>query len=98
MRALREHDGDALLFLPGAGETGRAVAEPASGLAAKEFSVIPLYGDLAAAEQDAALRADAHGRRKVVVATNIAETSLTIEGCASSWTPARAPQVRPVTG
>ena len=80
MRALREHDGDALLFLPGAGEIRRVVAELGAGLAANEFSVIPLYGDLAAAEQDAALRADAHGRRKVVVATNIAETSLTIDG------------------
>jgi ATP-dependent helicase HrpB len=80
MRALREHDGDALLFLPGAGEIRRVVAELGAGLAAKEFSVIPLYGDLAAAEQDAALRVDAHGRRKVVVATNIAETSLTIDG------------------
>ena len=80
MRALREHDGDALLFLPGAGEIRRVVAELSAALAAKEFSVIPLYGDLAAAEQDAALRVDAHGRRKVVVATNIAETSLTIDG------------------
>jgi ATP-dependent helicase HrpB len=80
MRALREHDGDALLFLPGAGEIRRVVDGLSAGLAAKEFSVIPLYGDLAAAEQDAALRVDAQGRRKVVVATNIAETSLTIDG------------------
>jgi len=80
MRALRDHDGDALLFLPGSGEIRRVVAELSSGLAASEFSVIPLYGDLAAAEQDAALRADPQRRRKVVVATNIAETSLTIDG------------------
>jgi ATP-dependent helicase HrpB len=42
--------------------------------------VLPLYGDLAAAAQDAVLRPDPQGRRKVIVATNIAETSLTIDG------------------
>jgi ATP-dependent helicase HrpB len=80
IRALREHDGDALLFMPGAGEIRRVVADLAAALATSDFSVIPLYGDLPAAEQDAALRTDPHGRRKVVVATNIAETSLTIDG------------------
>ena len=80
LRALREHEGDALVFLPGAGEIRRVLAGLAEGLPAREFSLLPLYGDLSAAEQDAALGPDAAGRRKVVVATNIAETSLTLEG------------------
>jgi ATP-dependent helicase HrpB len=79
-RALREHAGDALIFLPGAGEIRRVAQALADALPGKEFSVLPLYGDLPAAEQDAVLRPDAGGRRKVVVATNIAETSLTIDG------------------
>jgi ATP-dependent helicase HrpB len=79
-RALREHAGDALIFLPGAGEIRRVVQALSDALPGKEFSVLPLYGDLPAAEQDAVLRPDAGGRRKVVVATNIAETSLTIDG------------------
>ncbi|NJD32114.1 MAG: ATP-dependent helicase HrpB [Gammaproteobacteria bacterium] len=80
LRALHEHEGDALLFLPGAGEIRRVVEGLAASLDAREFSLLPLYGELAAAEQDLALRPDPRGRRKVVVATNIAETSLTIDG------------------
>jgi ATP-dependent helicase HrpB len=80
LRALREHDGDALVFLPGAGEIRRVVAALAGSLPETAFSLLPLFGDLAAAEQDSALRPDPRGRRKVVVATNIAETSLTIDG------------------
>jgi ATP-dependent helicase HrpB len=80
LRALRENEGDALVFLPGAGEIRRVVAALSEALPGREFSLLPLYGDLPAAEQDAALRPDSGGRRKVVVATNIAETSLTIDG------------------
>jgi len=79
-RALRDHEGDALVFLPGAGEIRRVTEALAGSLPASEYVVLPLYGDLGAAEQDAALRPDPRGRRKVVVATNIAETSLTIDG------------------
>ena len=69
-----------LAFLPGAGEI-RRTAEALSGAARRRcVRIRPLYGELAAAEQDAALRAEADGRRKVVLATNVAETSLTIEG------------------
>jgi ATP-dependent helicase HrpB len=78
--AMDSHDGDVLAFLPGAGEIRRAGAALETTLAAGEFVILPLYGDLAAGEQDAALRPDARGRRKVVLATNIAETSLTIDG------------------
>jgi len=80
LRALHDHEGDALVFLPGAGEILRVGDGLASSLPASEYAVLPLYGDLGAAEQDAALLPDPRGRRKVVVATNIAETSLTIDG------------------
>jgi ATP-dependent helicase HrpB len=80
LRALQECDGDALVFLPGTAEIRRVAATLESSLSGQEFSVLPLYGELPAAAQDAALRPDPHGRRKVVVATNIAETSLTIDG------------------
>jgi ATP-dependent helicase HrpB len=80
LRALNEHEGDALVFLPGAAEIRRVADGLAASLSARKFVVRPLYGDLGAADQDAALLADPHGRRKVVVATNIAETSLTIDG------------------
>ena len=79
-RALGEHEGDVLAFLPGAGEIRRVTEALASNLPPESYSVLPLYGDLPATAQDAALRPDPRGRRKVVVATNIAETSLTIEG------------------
>ncbi len=75
-RALREEHGDVLVFLPGAREIRRVQA----GLAAAQgVRVLPLFGDLSADQQDAAL-APVAGARKVVLATNIAETSLTIPG------------------
>jgi ATP-dependent helicase HrpB len=78
-RALAESDGDVLAFLPGAGEIRRCTAQLAD-LAAVDVVVTPLYGELPAEAQDRAIRADPQGRRRVVLATNIAETSLTIEG------------------
>ncbi len=76
-RALAEvAQGDILVFLPGGAEIRRAQA----ALAECRAVVTPLYGDLPSAEQDRALRPDDRGRRKVVLATSIAETSLTIEG------------------
>jgi len=79
LRALETQPGDALVFLPGAAEIRRAVEAIAAG-APWGVNVMPLFGDLSATEQDAALRPSAPGTRKVVIATNIAETSLTIEG------------------
>ncbi|MBI2372434.1 MAG: ATP-dependent helicase HrpB [Deltaproteobacteria bacterium] len=76
-RALAESEGDVLAFLPGAGEIHRAksVVEP---LAVDRADVFVLYGDLEPAKQDAAV---ARGtRRKIVLSTNVAETSLTIPG------------------
>jgi ATP-dependent helicase HrpB len=74
-RAVDEDAGDILVFLPGGREI-RRVAERLSD----EPIVLPLYGDLPQAAQDAAIRPDPEGRRKIVLATSIAETSLTIEG------------------
>jgi ATP-dependent helicase HrpB len=79
-RALDESAGDVLVFLPGAGEIRRVeTCLLASGLPAG-VKLMPLYGDMSAAAQDAVLAPAATGSRKVVLATNIAETSLTIPG------------------
>jgi ATP-dependent helicase HrpB len=78
--ALESHDGDVLAFLPGAGEIRRVVEDLTQRLRADRCVVLPLYGDLPSAAQDTVLRPDPRGRRKVVVATNLAETSLTIDG------------------
>ncbi|HEY3353931.1 MAG TPA: ATP-dependent helicase HrpB, partial [Polyangia bacterium] len=77
-RVLGRTTGDVLVFLPGVGEIRRAAEALAPLAAAAGLLVTPLYGDLPAAEQDAALRPAA--RRKVVLATNVAETSITIAG------------------
>ncbi|NCC51908.1 MAG: helicase, partial [Spartobacteria bacterium] len=70
--------GDALVFMPGAYEIRKTVEEIRHRSAAKAFAVLPLHGDMPAEEQDAAVARS--GGRKVVVATNVAETSITIEG------------------
>jgi ATP-dependent helicase HrpB len=68
------------VFLPGAEEI-RRVMRGLEALAEREnLAVVPLHGSLSGDEQDRAIRPDAQGRRKVICATNIAETSLTIEG------------------
>ncbi|HEU5136812.1 MAG TPA: ATP-dependent helicase HrpB [Steroidobacteraceae bacterium] len=77
-RALAEAPGDMLVFLPGAGEI-RRVQGMLAGIA-PDVDILPLFGELAAQDQDAALRPAKAGRRKIVLATNIAETSLTIDG------------------
>ncbi len=73
-------DGDVLVFLPGQGEIRRVEALLAARPGGGGLVLAPLYGDLPQAEQDRALLPAADGRRKVVLATSIAETSLTIEG------------------
>ena len=78
-RAMRDEHGDILVFLPGAAEI-RRVAEAVSRIAPPDTDVLPLYGALPIDQQDAALRPVTLGRRKVVLATDIAETSLTVEG------------------
>ncbi|MEO0981546.1 MAG: ATP-dependent helicase HrpB [Pseudomonadota bacterium] len=77
-RALREETGSILVFLPGQGEILRT-AERLNDLP-PDIAVAPLYGALSPADQDAAVRPAPAGARKVVLATDIAESSLTIEG------------------
>ena len=78
--AMAGQDGDVLCFLPGAPEIRRLQRVLESAGLAQNVRVLPLYGELEAAAQDAALGAAAAGQRKIVLATSIAETSLTIDG------------------
>jgi ATP-dependent helicase HrpB len=77
-RLVRRHPrGDVLVFMPGTYEITRTV-QAVEDRVGQEFAVFPLHGELPAADQDAAVaRTD---RRKIIVSTNVAETSLTIDG------------------
>lgn len=77
--ALADEDGSILVFLPGQGEI-RRVAEMLEGKLPADAYVAPLYGMMDIADQDRAIRPPEPGRRKVVLATAIAETSITIDG------------------
>ncbi|WP_295490298.1 ATP-dependent helicase HrpB [Sphingorhabdus sp. EL138] len=77
-QALSEQQGDILAFLPGVREIDRAF--DALGDCGPDIVVHRLHGQIDPADQRLAVRRDAHGRRKVIFATNIAETSLTIDG------------------
>lgn len=77
-RALDDHDGDILVFLPGAAEISRTQQQ--LGELDRDIDVFPLFGNLTQPEQDRAIAPSLGGRRKIVLATSIAETSLTIEG------------------
>ncbi len=95
-------DGDVLVFLPGAGPI-RRVQEALAGVvdgAGRPVDVRPLFGAMDRAGQDLALIPSADGRRKVVLATDIAETSLTVEGV--TWVvdagQVRQPRFAPATG
>ena len=79
-QAVGEHDGDILVFLPGRGSIN-AVAKDIKGVAESAgIDVHMLYGALSKSVQQAAITPDPQGRRKIILSTNIAETSLTIEG------------------
>jgi ATP-dependent helicase HrpB len=78
--ALAEETGDVLVFLPGAREIRRVQTQLQERVPTSSVTILPLFGDLSPAEQDAALGPASGGMRKVVLATNIAETSLTIPG------------------
>ncbi|HKD55661.1 MAG TPA: ATP-dependent helicase HrpB [Steroidobacteraceae bacterium] len=79
-RALHEERGDVLVFLPGAREIRRVQSLLEEERETSGAALLPLFGELSAEAQDAALAPGAAGTRKVVLATNIAETSLTIPG------------------
>ncbi|MCX7780901.1 MAG: ATP-dependent helicase HrpB [Negativicutes bacterium] len=78
--ALATTEGDILVFLPGVGEIRRVERILSQAAWLEEVRIALLYGNLPPAAQDAAITPDAGGRRKVVLATSIAETSLTVEG------------------
>ncbi|MET0116728.1 MAG: helicase-related protein [Sedimenticola sp.] len=99
LRALKEQQGDILAFLPGTGEIRQAEGLLRERLDA-DTVVCGLYGDLSKEAQDRAILPDEHGRRRVILATSIAETSLTIEGITtvvdSGWS--RLPSFDPNSG
>ncbi|MDX1548154.1 MAG: ATP-dependent helicase HrpB, partial [Rhodothermales bacterium] len=99
-QALAETEGDVLVFLPGAGEIRRAGERLREGGVPAGTDVAPLHGRLPLAEQDRAIAPAPPGRRKVVLSTDIAETSLTIEGIRtvvdSGWM--RVPRFDPGSG
>jgi len=79
-RALSAETGSLLVFLPGAGEIRRSETLLKERVTATNIDIVALYGALDAREQDRAISPSPAGRRKAVLATSIAETSLTIEG------------------
>jgi len=97
--ALAGESGSVLAFLPGQREIERT-AERLAGRVGTAIDIVPLYGNLDGKAQDAAIRPAPEGRRKVVLATSIAETSITIDGvrvvvdCGLS----RLPKYEPATG
>ena len=80
LKALRAEPGSILVFLPGAGEIRRTETRLKERADDRALDIVPLYGALDAATQDRAIAPAPPGRRKIVLATSIAETSLTIDG------------------
>ncbi len=80
IEASRNHQGDILVFLPGEGEIRKC--EEILKKQLTHFAIHPLYGQLSPSKQQSAIMPNRDGKRKVVLATSIAETSLTIEGIA----------------
>lgn len=78
LTAWREDKGDILAFLPGVAEITRVAERLAEKL--PNTPILPLHGQVMPQEQRAAIRRDAQGRRRIVLATSIAETSLTLDG------------------
>ena len=79
--ALEKHPGDLLVFLPGQREIAQALAALGAEWAiAGDIQVLPLHGDLSVDQQSAALSPDPQGRRRIVLATNVAESSVTLPG------------------
>ncbi len=100
MRALREVKGSLLVFLPGEGEIRRVEEKLLAGSLPAHCDVRPLYGAMDLKAQDDAIRPSPPGWRKIVLATTIAETSLTIEGIEAVIDTGlkRAPRFDPASG
>ena len=79
-QALDENDGDVLAFLPGRREIARVQAVLAQTLVRDDVEVLALHGELSLAEQQAALAPAEPGTRRIVLATNVAESSITLPG------------------
>ncbi|MDD5350639.1 MAG: ATP-dependent helicase HrpB [Chthoniobacteraceae bacterium] len=77
-RLAPETEGDVLVFMPGAYEISRTIGAIRGSRVGGQFVALPLHGELPVADQDAAM--EPCSKRKVIVSTNVAETSLTIEG------------------
>ncbi len=76
--AIRGNDGHVLIFMPGSYEIWKTIEEVRRQKWARDFDVVPLHGELSVADQDRAVEESA--RRRIIVSTNVAETSLTIDG------------------
>ncbi|HET6391150.1 ATP-dependent helicase HrpB, partial [Hyphomicrobium sp.] len=79
-KAVAADTGSILVFLPGQGEIARVAERLSAHALPADVDIVPLYGGLDPAAQDRAIQPARNGRRKVVLATSIAETSITIEG------------------
>ncbi len=90
---------DVLVFLPGRREIDH-LCEQAAARWGDALTVLPLYGELPAAQQDAVIQGGRDGQRRLIVSTDIAETSLTIEGVGAVVDSglARRPRFDPATG
>jgi len=99
-RALAEETGSVLVFLPGQGEIARTAERLAERVRRPDVEIAPLYGALDPRDQDRAIAPAPEGRRKVVLATSIAETSLTIQGVrvVIDVGQARVPRFDPASG
>ena len=99
-RVFREQQGDVLVFLPGSGEIKEVLRQLSGDAEFHDILLSPLFGDLSQKDQDRAMQPDPSGRRRVILATSIAETSLTIEGVScvidSGWS--RRPHFTPGNG
>ena len=80
LSAIREEAGSILVFLPGAGEIRKMARRLKAARLGPEWLIAPLFGNLSRRDQDQAILPPPKGWRKIVLATSIAETSLTIEG------------------
>lgn len=99
-KVLQQESGSALVFLPGTAEIRQLEQQLQQMQLSDNILITPLYGELSLAAQQLAIQPTATGKRKIVLATNIAETSLTIEGIRIVIDSglARVPRFEPSTG